>query len=124
MNDQLPKFEFDFGPSLEGFKNLFTNLVDDVTDPRFTQLLTDLANDAAAVAMLKATSADDLLVSKAERSLRARAETLSKIPGLIASGRQGEFTSMVLDLVNGFMGYGTTFLGGLIDKGLATLTKA
>ena len=93
--------------------NLFTGYVNDVTDPKFTAFVADLASDAAKLAFYKNdASADPALVAEMEAAFEARAASLSHVPGLLASGR-----------VNIFMGVAKNVFAGLVAFGANTLRQ-
>lgn len=108
-----PQLSFDTTDVVNQVVNLFTGYVNDVTDPKFTAFVADLASDAAKLAFYKNdSSADPALVAEMEAAFEARAASLSHIPGLLASGR-----------VNIFMGVAKNVFAGLVAFGASTLRQ-
>lgn len=67
----------------------------EVTDPRFQTILTQLATDAILVQQMKANGADPKIIAEAEEAIRARTQSIVKVPGLIVAGRQTQVLGMI-----------------------------
>lgn len=70
-------------------------VANEVTDPRFQAILTQLATDAIAVQTMKASGASPALIAEAEDAIRARTQSIAKVPGLIVAGRQVQVLGMI-----------------------------
>lgn len=83
-------------PSIVGeVTGIVKEVAAEVTDPRFQAILNQLATDAIMVQTMKASGADPALIAEAEEAIRARTQSIVKVPGLIVAGRQVQVLGMV-----------------------------
>jgi hypothetical protein len=93
----------------DDLKALLVDVVDDVTDPQVQTFIAEMLDDWAKLGLMKADqSADPDLVADAEATIKARAESLAAIPGMLAAEKREAFlaivsrvTNMVVDTVFG-----------------------
>ena len=96
--------------NVEDITALFTGFVRDITDERFQQEVASLADDAAAIALLRSRGADQRLIDRADEALRGRAQAMVKIPALVAQGRQQAFLAQVSNVANALIAHGFAIL--------------
>lgn len=89
---------------------LFQGAVTDLADPRFQEFITTLTTDTLRIATMKIEGAKSELIASATDSLKARAQTLAGVPGLIAAGRQQAFMGIVNRTMTALVAYGFTAL--------------
>lgn len=94
------------GNVVESLTNLFKGYVSDVTNPEFQTIVANLAADSMRIAQMKTKGARQALIDEATEAVKARAASALKVPGLIASGRQGLFLDFAGRVLNGLIGYG------------------
>ena len=86
-------------------KDMLADVVNDVTDPHIQQFITELLDDYATLGMMKADDTTDPgLIAEAEQTLKARAESLAAIPGLIAADKREAFFGIVNRISNVVVG--------------------
>ena len=77
-------------------KDMLTDVVNDVTDPRVQQFVTEMLNDYATLGLMKADgSVDPSLIEEAENTIKARAESLAGLPDLVAADKRQHFLNIV-----------------------------
>lgn len=83
-------------PSIVGdLTGILQDVANEVTDPRFQAILTQLATDAITVQQMKVNGADPAIIAEAEEAIRARTQSIVKVPGLIVAGRQTQVLGMI-----------------------------
>jgi len=85
---------------------LFQGAVNDLADPRFQEFVTVLTTDTLRLASMKIEGAKPELLASATESLKARAQTIAGVPGLIAAGRQQAFMGIVNRTMTALVSYG------------------
>lgn len=86
---------FDMKSIVGDLTGILQSVVADATDPRLQVILTDLATDALKVQAMKASGASPEIIAEAEEAIRARVQSVTKIPGLIAAGRRDQVLGVI-----------------------------
>lgn len=91
---------FDMKLIVGDLTSILQDVVTDATDPRLQVILNDLAIDAIKVQAMKASGASPDIVAEAEEAIRARVQSVTRIPGLIAAGRRDQVLAVLTRGIN------------------------
>jgi hypothetical protein len=105
-------------------KDLFKNVVSDVSDPAFQKVLKDLAASSVDVVQLKVMNADQKLIDEAVASTKALGQTAINIPGLIAANKQAAFLSLLSNAGQALINFGLSVLKAYVGMPVAAASSA
>lgn len=108
---------------MDSLKGLFKNVVSDVSDPAFQQVLKDLAASSVDVVQLKVMNADQRLIDEAVASTKALGETAINIPGLISANKQAAFLSLLSNAGQALINFGLSVLKAYVGMPVAAASS-